>query len=233
MTIEHRVTQIQAISGLLFSSFSLLHLGGHGFSIFSFKLADAALFASRELYQNPLIEPLLFGSLGIHISASLYKYFTRKNTKMTVSSPSLNLLKWHRWFGLGTIGIVTAHIFSSRIAPLLFLKDPSVVDLTIITNALTAHPLVPSWIFIPLYVLFTSSILFHTLFGIQRSFQLLNVKSIFKLNTNSWKWILGIGSVLSGLTVLGVSGFFETILIPKHAIWESLHASMMNSIGMK
>lgn len=105
---------LQATSGLVFSSFSLIHLGGHFLSPFSFSLSDTALFATRELYQSPTVEPWLIGaSLVIHVSASATRFILRKNKK----SPS-SFLNWHRMTGLITGIFLLPHMIGARLSPM-------------------------------------------------------------------------------------------------------------------
>ena len=115
----------QAGSGLVFSTFTLLHLGGHALAPLSFKWANTALFASRELYQASWIEPWVVGaSLLIHSGTSMARFWIRyqKESKMTkktpVQSPALESLWLHRMSGLLISSFVYIHILATRLVPL-------------------------------------------------------------------------------------------------------------------
>lgn len=112
--MDYVASVLQAASGLAFSSFSLIHLGGHFLSPVSFSLSDTALFASRELYQTPSIEILILGSLAVHGSASATRFMLRKSK----ISPS-TFLNWHRMTGLIAGIFLLPHLIGTRLSPLL------------------------------------------------------------------------------------------------------------------
>jgi hypothetical protein len=104
---------LQAGSGLLFSSFTLLHLGGHGLALVNFKLADSAMFAAREVYQSQWTEPLFIGAGLIHMLCSSVKWFYRK------PSNASNAISWHRYAGMVSMGFIVPHFIGARLLPLL------------------------------------------------------------------------------------------------------------------
>jgi hypothetical protein len=112
--MDYAASILQATSGLVFSSFSLIHLGGHFLSPISFTLSDTALFAFREFYQAPASEILLLGSMIVHISASATRFVLRKQK----TSPS-SFLNWHRMTGLITGLFVLPHLIGTRLSPIL------------------------------------------------------------------------------------------------------------------
>ena len=112
--MDKAVSILDATSGLVFSSFSLMHLGGLFLSPISFTLSDTALFATREFYQAPATEALLLASLFIHMSASATRFLLRKN-KTSVSS----FLNWHRMTGMITGIFILPHLIGTRLSPYL------------------------------------------------------------------------------------------------------------------
>jgi predicted NAD/FAD-binding protein len=112
--MDKAVSILQAASGLVFSSFTLIHLGGHFLSPINFTLSDTALFATREFYQAPATETLLLASLCIHMSASATRFILRKN-KTSVSS----FLNWHRMTGMITGIFILPHLIGTRLSPFL------------------------------------------------------------------------------------------------------------------
>ena len=111
--MDYTASVLQATSGLIFSSFSLVHLGGHLLSPFSFSLSETALFASRELYQGPTLEPLLILTTIVHVSSSIFKYSRRSKTS------SVNAIKWNRYAGIMTGIFLLPHMIGTRLVPMI------------------------------------------------------------------------------------------------------------------
>ena len=128
--LDRALALVQASSGLVFSSFTLLHLGGHALAPLSYRLADTALYATREIYQAAWVEPWLVGvSLVAHsLSSSLrvgLRYWrqskassSQKGSTAAVSSPALEALSLHRYTGyIMSVGVY-GHVLATRLMPL-------------------------------------------------------------------------------------------------------------------
>ena len=113
--MDFAASVLQSISGLTFSTFTLMHLGGHFLSPLSFKWADTAMFASRELYQSHAVELwMIGGALLVHVLSSATRYLLRKNK----TSP-IGVIHWHRYAGYATTMFLIPHVIGSRLSPLL------------------------------------------------------------------------------------------------------------------
>ncbi|KAI9012768.1 hypothetical protein BC832DRAFT_618888 [Gaertneriomyces semiglobifer] len=238
----------QAVSGLAFSGFTLLHLAGHASSILSFSLADTALYAFREIYQDPIVEPLLIGGCLIaHITASAGRValrFVRKNARAQKSvkddddrrgdrkpkdghSPAFTLalreLKLHRLSGYVVGVAILGHIYAARLVPLRVLPDPSIIDLTFITYGLQQSPL----LYFPYYTIFSTAALYHTLYGIPQALSFLGLWSPKrKFKPGRWTKVMMASAGLMIATVIALGGQFEDIAIPLASKWAYLSAQI-------
>ncbi len=155
--MDKMLSLLQASSGLAFSAFTLLHLGGHSLAPFGYRFAEQALYASREVYQAPWFEPWLIGlSLVLHAGTSGARYLIRQRRLASSSaaqkegekreSPALVALSLHRNAGHIVALIVFVHVFASRIAPLLcmsflLLESPNAQKLSGLTQTSMIPPL--------------------------------------------------------------------------------------------
>ncbi|KAJ3169001.1 hypothetical protein HDU88_001328 [Geranomyces variabilis] len=265
--LDRTLGLVQQTSGLVFSSFTLLHLSGHLLAPLSFSLADSALYFSRVYYQNPLIEPLVIGgSLVIHIGSSVARIFLRlrrqqlhqqkkavrdsqssllelddaspeavKETEeksavaatTTTSSaawPSRGAaiyeLRLHRYAGWLLTPLVVGHVFATRIAPLLILPDPSIVDLTQITHALNS-PNGLGWVYFAYFSVFGAAGLYHSAYGIQQALSVLGMRGR-RLKPGTWTRVAYACAAGMSLAVWAVGGGFEEVSVPLAAKWREV-----------
>jgi succinate dehydrogenase/fumarate reductase cytochrome b subunit len=64
---------VQGASGLFFSVFLVAHLATHTSAVFGPVAHDRLQSALRVVYQHPLVEPLVFGAIAMHLIASWLK----------------------------------------------------------------------------------------------------------------------------------------------------------------
>ncbi|KAJ3046027.1 hypothetical protein HDV00_003776 [Rhizophlyctis rosea] len=242
MSLDHTLTTIQCVSGLAFSSFTLLHLSGHALATIRFSLAETALYASREFYQAPWIEPLLIGgSVGVHAIVSIIKVARRKARQAKIKaakaeddekrlqktkSEAVKGLEYHRYSGYILTTFFLPHVYASRINPLRVLPDPYIMDLTYVTW--TMHYLAPG-VFHAYYLALGTAGLYHTLFGINQAVVHFRV---IKPTQRPWTKILGGCTAIMASTILAISGAYETISMPLRSKWIFLHDAMMGSSGV-
>lgn len=129
----------QKYSAIGFTAFAGLHLTSTIVlpALVSVDAGNSAFMAARTLYQSSLGEPLwVFGSLLVHIASGLILHARRVYIAKT---------RHGRWiFGLTptiTSGLIlsvfaTAHIYATRLAPMMALGDSSLINLDFITWAL-------------------------------------------------------------------------------------------------
>ncbi|RKO87430.1 hypothetical protein BDK51DRAFT_38363 [Blyttiomyces helicus] len=247
--MDRSLQTIQAVSGLAFSTFSILHVGGHTLATFSFALADSALFGLREYSQNPFVEiGVIGGSLITHVMASAAIYWRRRAKARALNQKSENggvgqdaapptadagskvlsvaasERRLHRTTGLILGVFVFGHVYATRIAPLLVLPDPTIIDLTYITHTLSQHPIV-GYTYL---LVFGASGLYHSLYGVHQSLSLLGALPPHRrVRPGTWhKVAVGLG-VAVGVASLAMGGMFERIDVPRRESWEAVEAGML------
>lgn len=140
--------QIQAASGLAFGFFLSIHLFGHFCLNISWQYGQEKMLQMREIYQHPLFEAQLLVSLIIHLTSDAVLYLHRKKVELASSkkdddktyTPGSAELQLHRYAGHFLALAIFGHVFSTRIAALLWLPDPSIYDYTFITQLQNTIP---------------------------------------------------------------------------------------------
>jgi len=140
---EPTLIKIQAGSGVVFSTFLSLHLTNTIVSHNGQLFYDEIQRIFRTYYQNPIIEPVILGSLAVHLSSCFLRFIRRKkndnklNNKLEEAkinnkpnivqevkdiiklSEPVPSLKVHRLTGYILSAFVGGHIIACRILPLL------------------------------------------------------------------------------------------------------------------
>ncbi|TPX59159.1 hypothetical protein PhCBS80983_g02634 [Powellomyces hirtus] len=240
--VDRILAVIQQTSGLLFSSFSVLHLSGHLLATFSFAWADAALYTSRVFYQNPIVEPLVIGvALCGHIGSSVARILIRlrrqknartvKNESQRKEEPApsqasayptqsvaVKELRWHRYTGYVLTAFIGGHLIATRLTPINVFDDPPIVDLTWITTTLNGNL---RFLFFPYYAVFGTAGIYHTAYGIQQSVRMLRM-SRKSVKPGTWTKLMYTSGILMTTALLAIAGTFETIPIPLASKWKEL-----------
>ena len=103
------------------------------------------------------------------------------------------------------------------------------VDLTLITHFLNHHKILPKIVTYAFYSIGTGCALFHTLYGIQKSFNLLIKTNPFAIfSFKYFKTILWGCCALGLISVLAIGGAFENIDEYKFAVWEEMEDKMFS-----
>jgi succinate dehydrogenase/fumarate reductase cytochrome b subunit len=113
---EHKLLQIQAISGCLFLIFTLVHLVNTGVASLGLEAYDEFQEGARSVYQNPLVEVVLLAvPLLVHVSAAIERLrrngFRRKNKGLRS--------RMHRYSGYFLMLVIWGHVAAVR-GPSLF-----------------------------------------------------------------------------------------------------------------
>ncbi|KAJ3270505.1 hypothetical protein HDV01_007761 [Terramyces sp. JEL0728] len=209
MVNDSTLKAIQAASGLSFSVFSSLHIGGHLLTNFSYHLGEIAVFANRTLFHNPVFElGVIGGSLIVHVTSSYWRGYIRKPTKShgKLLETKMKEINLHRTSGYLLSFFMIGHIGALRILPLALLEDPSVIDLTYASYALL------QWksLFYPYYIALLFTGIYHTCYGINQALHAFGTK-VFQPKIGFWLYF-AIGAALVSLsTTLAVGGLFGDI----------------------
>lgn len=116
---ERRLMRLQALSGLVFATFLLLHLVNVMVSALGPGLYDAFQLQVRPLYQSPVLEiPVLLGSLLVHVVTGILRIRRRPRTRDFGRLPRRT--RWHRLSAYFLLVVIVGHIAATRL--------PSVID---------------------------------------------------------------------------------------------------------
>lgn len=150
------LARIQALSGLVFATFLVLHLGNTLTALFGQAAYDEVQGALRLYYQARAIEVVLLVAAVVHGGAGLTRWWRRPSSKAGVRPPWR--LRLHRWSGYYLLIAFTGHVFATR-SPDWFYGTP--VDFSFITFSLDTWP----GIFYPYYVGLFASGAYHLVHG--------------------------------------------------------------------
>jgi len=170
---------IQSYSGAIFSSFLGLHVTTTLSANYGPLAYNEALGFFRIFYQNPLIEPILLGSLLVHIAAGITDLYGRFFPKIKDSKGHSNgntnghtngnsvtaktdLTPWplrlHRYSAVVLSAFIGGHVLATRIVP-YFINEP----LTFAHMSFTLN-LLPA-LFYPYYIVFGIAGFYHMCYG--------------------------------------------------------------------
>ena len=113
----NRLAKVQAISGLCFALFLVLHLATTVSAIGGPAAYDGVLAAFRTMYRaHPVVEILVIGLSGsIHITCAILRILERRRTGPHPKPPLL--LRAHRWSGYFLALVIVGHVFATRVMP--------------------------------------------------------------------------------------------------------------------
>lgn len=150
------LARIQAVSGLVFATFLVLHLGNTLAALFGQTAYDAVQGALRSYYQARVIEVGLLGAAVVHGAAGLMRWKRRPPARSGTPAPWR--LRLHRWSGYYLMIAFAGHVLATR-SPHWFYGTP--VDFSFVTFSLDAWPAV----FYPYYVGLFASGAYHVVHG--------------------------------------------------------------------
>lgn len=215
--------QIQAVSGLTFGIFLVLHLVCHYTLLHSWEFGNhTMLHTVRKVYQTSYFEfgllllPLLmhWTSNGV-IYAERQKFEARKKPRQEDSNvkqrdPGGTLeLKAHRYAGYFLTLSIVGHVFATRLSPLMVLNDPSRYDYTFVK---LVNDLIPFGLFRAYLIIFGMCANWHLIYGTRRAIATLRGRSsrvsYFPMELKVLAMIM---HVLIFCAVLAVTGHFYEI----------------------
>uniref|UniRef100_A0A7S1D1Q7 Mitochondrial adapter protein MCP1 transmembrane domain-containing protein n=1 Tax=Cyclophora tenuis TaxID=216820 RepID=A0A7S1D1Q7_CYCTE len=229
--------KINAVSGLGFAVFVLLHFLSHYALNLSYEQATETMLAMRIIYQNPVFEVLLLCCLLAHMYSNAGLYMARSKLASTKKDddaakkkkqplPGLTELNAHRYAGYALAVFIFGHVFAVRIAPLLFLpEDPGAYDYSFVAKV---YELVPFYIF-PIYLsIFGMVGGWHTIYGVRSAIATLSGKSVVG---KPFPLPLKIVALLSHALVIGalisLEGYRTTVdMSEKAELHDKLNAAM-------
>lgn len=201
------LVRVQALSGLLFAVFVLLHLGNHVAGVLGgVQLHRRLQSAFRWYYQQPLLElGAVVGAAAVHALAGvLLMYRRRQQPAATKTTAVPRPLQWHRWAAWMLLVFVPGHVLATRLAPLV----AGVTAGADITFAAAAFDV--SWFFYPYYTVLAAFGLYHALYGAVRACRTLGWSAVVRPapapTARAWLLLLALGLAVGALAVSWMSG---------------------------
>jgi succinate dehydrogenase/fumarate reductase cytochrome b subunit len=186
--------RIQAISGLAFLTFTVLHLVNTTLGALSPSAYNAFQRALRPLYQHPAIEiGLVLLPLVVHVVAAIARMRTRRGRSAELSAR----MRVHRYAGYFLMVFIVGHVGATRLPPLLAGAYPEFEGVAFTFQFL------PLW-FYPYYVLLALSGLFHAAIGLPLALAALSVRVRPELRRGARFWLPVYA--FAALVLLGVAG---------------------------
>jgi succinate dehydrogenase/fumarate reductase cytochrome b subunit len=198
------LAQTQAVSGLLFSLFLLVHLTNTALAVIGPDLYDRFQAAARGVYQWPLLEVGLIAALVVHVVTGILRIRDRRGAK---AKPSLRL-RLHRYAAYYLAVFVFGHIAATRLPALLADAPPFFGGVSFSLHFLP-------WFFYPYYALLGIAGLYHAFYGIPVALGVLGVRVPPLIRRGAGFWVpVGLGAVIVVTALLGFGGALYEIHDP-------------------
>jgi len=199
---------VQYISGSIFSSFLAVHVTTTLSANYGPLAYNEALSFFRIFYQNPFIEPILLGSLLVHVAAGMDDLVTHfgsltkglistnsnSNNGNTIVKKDLTPvpLKLHRISAIVLSVFIVGHVLATRIVPFFYSHKFTFSHLSFTLDLLP-------YIFYPYYMAFGVAGIYHMCYGWLQIFRKTGI-------SRHWSFKLGM-SVLSVLMISSIYTF--------------------------
>lgn len=209
--------RLQAISGLYFGAFMVLHLVNHcvllvGESASRTRRHREVAMALRVVYQHPVAEALLALSLAIHIVLGVMDYWNRNASPETKDSARwtwsqflssrkmLSPQNMHRLSGWILLAEVPIHVFGARVKKYFQNDtDPNVDEML---AKLRTTPLVGT-VYLSLLTVMGA---YHLVSGTVRALNTVSGRLLIKQQSTNYTLLTGAAMVLAGLITAAAAG---------------------------
>jgi succinate dehydrogenase/fumarate reductase cytochrome b subunit len=179
-----RLAKVQAVSGLLFSVFAFAHLTNTALAVLEADLYDGFQGAARGVYQWPLLELALIGTLLVHIVSGILRL----------------RLRLHRYSAYYLAIFIFGHIAATRLPAILADAPPFFAG---VSFSLHFMP----WWFYPYYALLGIAGLYHMFYGIPVALGALGVRAPQAIRRGAGFWVpVSVGAVVIVTALLGFGG---------------------------
>jgi len=191
-----RLTRIQAVSGLLFSLFALIHLSNTALAALGPDLYNVFQSSVRRVYQWPVLEVALVTTLVVHIGSGVLRMRGRRGSK---AKPPLRL-RLHRYAAYYLAVFVFGHMAATRLPALLADAPPFFGGVSFSLHY------VP-WFFYPYYALLGIAGLYHLFYGVPVALGVLGIRAPQAMRRGAGFWIpVSAGAALIVVALLGFGG---------------------------
>lgn len=168
---ERRLAQVQAVTGLAFATFLLVHLVNTALATFGQGTYDGYQRAVRHYYQAPGLELVLVVLAPLlHVAAGLVRARRRlRKARERSASPGPLRNRLHRYAGYVLVLFFVGHVIATR-GPGLVMDEPA--DFSFLTFSLEQYP---AW-FYPYYALFALAGSYHLIHGVASALPVLRAR---------------------------------------------------------
>jgi succinate dehydrogenase/fumarate reductase cytochrome b subunit len=165
-TSTRRWARLQAISGLAFASFAILHLVNLAISALGPGAYDRFQDAARSFYHVPVVELGLLFALALHVAAAIARIRGRGGLHLRARLPLRTRLQ--RLSGLFLALSMLGHVAATRGLDLVFGVAPRFAGLSFTFEWMPAF-------FVPYYTLLMMCGVYHTAHGVTMALRVLGV----------------------------------------------------------
>jgi succinate dehydrogenase hydrophobic anchor subunit len=166
--------RIQAVSGVLFATFLVLHLSNTILASAGQTTYDAFQEALRWYYQFPLVEIfVVIGAATVHAWAGLTRGWRRVRTLFDPQARRFvppSRVRFHRWCGYIILLIIPGHISGTRMPGLM---EGLPADFSFVYFSIKNWP----WVFYPYLLLYGVSASYHLIHGLLISLGVIGLPS--------------------------------------------------------
>lgn len=222
---ERTLIKTQAISGLVFATFLVLHLTNTLTALSGQSSFDGAITLFRKFYQLPIIEIGVIGAALIHMWAGLTRGLRRRRRakeRGEASAPSLRV-RFHRLSGYYLLLAFAGHVVATR-GPGLFFDLPA--EMNFLTYSLSTY----GWFFYPYYVGLFASGAFHLINGALVALRMLKVrvpKPLLAASSKPFWAAAGVLAVVGALAVLAMGGNLYEVDTARFAKYDALYEQLL------
>ncbi len=228
---EKTLIKLQAISGLVFALFLLLHLANSAAAMLGQGRYDQFQRAVRHYYQFPAIEIAgVLGAAAVHVYAAVVRMWRRRAARIATGNDPKPpwRTRLHRYSGYYLMAAIAGHVAATR-GPGLF---GHAADFSFLNFSMTVLP----WFFYPYYAGLFASGFYHLVHGTVAALRMLKVK-LPKLAVDPRSkpfWALSLVGAALGLgAVLALGGNFFAVNQKRFAEWKELAAPIFEKTGLK
>jgi len=198
---NQRLARVQAVSGLLFSVFALVHLSNTALAVLGPDLYNGFQSSVRGVYQWPLLELALVATLLVHIVSGVLRMRGRRGSK---AKPPLRL-RLHRYAAYYLAIFVFGHMAATRLPALLADAPPFFGGVSFSLHFM------PLW-FYPYYALLGIAGMYHLFYGVPVALGVLGIRAPQAIRRGPGFWIpVGAGATVIVLALLGFGGVLYEI----------------------
>jgi hypothetical protein len=215
-----------------------MHLLSHYSLLLGWDQGNKQISRFRVIYHFPAYEIMLATSLITHLAINAYMVIRRRQLGGSddqgkkeggLMPAGSTERKFHRYAGYVLAASIFGHVYSTRIAGLLFLKNPELYDYTmiLISNQHLKNTLAAFLVF------FGMSAIWHFLYGTRLAFAILLDRSIAGKPVPWWLKILAVAMTMLLINaIMAVTGHLYPIKPPSHMEVAAEHVHKKMTMGL-